>query len=90
MTKTIIIGEDNTKKLVCPIVFKYVLNVVNHCNITTNLIRTDQKPKDFLYVELICKNYQPEHDLMFAYNDPKERENGLIFIGEWNDGVVCT
>jgi hypothetical protein len=26
--------------------------------------------------------------LMFAYDDPNKRENGMLYIGKFNDGVI--
>jgi hypothetical protein len=27
-------------------------------------------------------------DLMFAYDDPDKRKDGVLYIGYWNDGIV--
>jgi len=84
MTKTIVIGacyQDDNK----PIEFKYFL---------TEDIEIDtpqgeyNSPSSFKFIELICKKYDQEHDLMFAYNDANERGSGILMIGRWNDGVV--
>lgn len=46
-------------------------------------------PNDFKYIELVCKNYEFEDvDLMYAYNDPRKRSEGGLFIGKWNNGIV--
>jgi len=26
--------------------------------------------------------------LMYAYDDPKDRSRGRLFLGQWNDGYV--
>ncbi len=49
------------------------------------------KPTDFNYIELIARSYgtfnQP-FDLIFCYDYPNERHNGVLFLGNWNDGVI--
>jgi len=82
MTTTIVIGENSTPKTLKPIVFeKYLrrtfefdLGIVN--------------PAIWKYIELITKNYSGGKDLMFAYDDPLNRDAGYLYIGKWNDGVV--
>ena len=44
---------------------------------------------DWNYIDLICRNYTFNEDLMFAYDDPNHRGNGVLYIGHFNDGVVC-
>lgn len=81
MTKTIIIGASyqNDNK---PIEFNYLLD----CSLGYSAFVSP--PSKFNYIELICKNYNGGGDLMFAYNDPSKRNEGTLFIGYWNDGVV--
>ena len=50
-------------------------------------------PKTFKYIELIAKKGHIMYgdvicDIMFAYDDPSDRSNGIIVVGQWNDGVV--
>lgn len=81
MTKTIVIGacyQDDNK----PIEFNYYLDGIL-CTATL-----DSTPSNFKYVELICKKYNGGMDLMFAYNDPSNRSNGILYMGFWNSGVV--
>ena len=84
MTKTIVIGacyQDDNK----PIEFKYYLDVSLGVSSAFNI----HPPSKFNYIELICKNYNNGgRDLMFAYNDPSNRNNGTLFIGFWNNGTV--
>lgn len=82
MTKTIIIGacyQDDNKS----IVFDYFLDGSLGSSVYVSL------PSQFKYIELICKNYNNGgRDLMFAYNDPSNRNDGTLFIGFWNSGTV--
>jgi hypothetical protein len=85
--KTIIIGENGELQPKKPMRFlKAVL--------TDGQLSDAQadKPIDFNYIELIARNYgtfagQP-FDLIFCYDDPNERHNGVLFLGNWNDGVI--
>jgi hypothetical protein len=44
-------------------------------------------PDAWLFVELICKNFnQSKKDLIFAYNN--DRDTGILYLGYWNDGIV--
>lgn len=82
MTKTIVIGTSyiNDNK---PIEFCYYLNASLEQRPAFIL-----PPSKFKYIELICKKYNDNHDLMFAYNDPSNRSDGTMFIGYWNSGTV--
>ena len=84
MTKTIVIGacyQDDNK----PIVFNDYLNASLGVSPAFNI----HPPSKFNYIELICKNYNNGGmDLMFAYNDPSNRSDGILYIGFWNSGVV--
>jgi len=83
MTKCIVLGEALSKEKT-PITFRSILAYGEFYN------ATDQ-PKDFKYLELIAKGYinnTIEPDIIFAYNDPKKRNEGCLFLGKWNDGVV--
>ena len=84
MTKTIVIGacyQDDNK----PIVFNDYLNASLGVSPAFNI----HPPSKFNYIELICKNYNNGgRDLMFAYNDPSNRSDGILYIGFWNSGVA--
>ena len=48
-------------------------------------------PKDYSYIELICKDYAESGnsmDLMFAYNNADDRSAGVLYIGYWNEGTI--
>ena len=45
-------------------------------------------PANWNYIELICKNYTPGFDLMFAYDDANKRGDGSLFVGHFNAGGV--
>jgi hypothetical protein len=82
--------QDKVKKI--PIEFKYALNQVtpNHSEILRPA-RTEfgiNSPKDYNFIDLICKNYLSGYDLMFAYNYADNRSVGVLCIGLFNDGVV--
>lgn len=88
MTTTIVIGEIKESKKLTPIKFERVLNNVGSIGALSAVIEAGSSPGDYNYIELVCKNYQPGNDVMFAYNNPFRRENGMLYIGKWNDGVV--
>jgi hypothetical protein len=84
MTKTIVIGENpNLNPNPKPIQFVQLLTESFRVS-----DRFGEVPSDYEYLELISKNYTTGYDLIFAYNDPAERNAGILFIGHWNDGVV--
>lgn len=79
--KCIVIGEEppDTRKR---ITFEHILLTC------LSITKTDMRPEHSKYIELICKNYSPGKDLMFAYNNPSKRGQGSLIIGQWNDGVA--
>lgn len=86
MTKTIIIGEKDQKNQKTK--FIEVICYFNPANCSL-------KYEDIIdigewkFVELICRGYSKDgYDLMFAYDNPSERELGLLYLGKWNNGVV--
>ena len=86
MTKTIILGEQKDKAIKKPIEFFTNLNVLGIDDVE---VETEPAmPCNSNYIELICKDYAPNLDLMFAYDDADDRGNGILIIGRWNDGVV--
>ena len=50
----------------------------------------EELPCHWKYIELICKEYLGNKtlDLMYAYDDPKDRSRGRLFLGQWNNGYV--
>jgi hypothetical protein len=80
MTKVIILGEQPEKKELKPIEFK--------------LQFTDNKapcspthtPNQWENVELISKRYADGLDLMYAYDN--NRNDGRVYLGHFNDGVI--
>ena len=86
MTKTIILGEQKNKDAKKPIEFFTHIHVVDSDDVSVENVET--LPCKWNYIELICKDYTPNLDLMFAYDDADDRSNGILIIGRWNDGVV--
>lgn len=81
-TKVTILGpEPKEEKKVKPIEFKYMLS--STCK---EFKVTVTNPKNYLNIELICKDYGYGFDLMFAYNS--NRKEGTFYVGYFNDGVV--
>lgn len=88
-TQTIIIGQTVENQRVKKVIKfeKYLSMSLQFIDYTEEKAKTSI-PKTFNYIELICKDYIYNSDLMFAYTDPNSRKNGTLFIGKWNDGVV--
>lgn len=82
MTKVIVIGEKPQKVEKNPIEFLYCWGDSN------KVMETDASASEYKFVELICLNYFDEYDLMFAYDDPKDRSRGTLYLGKFNDGIV--
>jgi hypothetical protein len=88
MVKVIIIGEQPSKTKNKGIEFHEFLTageIPRVANKSSNHI-----PKNFDYIELICRRYDQlgNYDLMFAYNNPDKREEGVLFLGKFNDGII--
>ena len=86
MTNTIILGEQKDKSTKKPIEFFTHIHLIDSDDVSVENVET--LPCKWNYIELICKDYAPNLDLMFAYDDADHRGNGLLIIGRWNDGVV--
>ncbi len=86
MTKTIILGEQKDKAIKKPIEFFTHIHLIDSDDV--EVLNVETLPCKWNYIELICKDYAPNLDLMFAYDDADHRGNGLLIIGRWNDGVV--
>ena len=78
MTKVKIIGEQPEAPKKKIEFFKYYT--------ANGLIESRSLPEYFENIELICRGYKAEYDLMFAYN--KDRSVGTLYLGHFNDGVV--
>ena len=84
MTETIILGDTSNKPIHKHIQFF-------SCLFTDFVVEaTQDKPHQYKYIELICFDYDGKLDLMFAYNDPNKRSDGVLFIGKWNNGTVSS
>ena len=93
MTKCIVLGEtemEEQKKK--PIEFIKRLDTVISTGDDKRIFDTTDTPRHFKYIELVCprraKYQDQEYDIMFAYNDSSERGRGVLFLGNWNDGVA--
>lgn len=88
MTTTIVLGAKRTevKKYTDIKFIKLLTGDYRVEPIASN--RLAAQPKEWKYIELITKNYGSGMDLMFAYDSNDERDEGHLFIGYWNDGVV--
>jgi hypothetical protein len=81
MTNVIIIGEQTKKKELKPIEFILFLHI------DKGVCEASKNAKSFKNIELICREYTNQGlDLMFAYNN--DRNEGILYLGHFNDGVV--
>ena len=83
-TITIVLGSNGVQ-VRKPIEFRHMLDDDE----TFEAVYED-RPCHWKYIELICKEYRgiESLDLMYAYDDPKDRAMGRLYIGKWNDGYV--
>lgn len=86
MTKCIVLpnvkGGAEKKEKKKPIEFDSVLGGDGNM---TDLINPDAGV--WKYIELISKSYtKDKRDLMYAYDS--DRNDGVLYLGYWNDGVV--
>lgn len=85
MTKVTIIGEHaSTVKKYTKIKFIKVLTG----SYKVDTARHWSNPADWDNIELICKDYANGMDIMFAYDDADYREDGVLYIGYFNEGLV--
>lgn len=90
-TKCIVLGKDTSiqpaKK---PIEFVKQLNSGINTGDSDKIQKNFIEPAYFNYIELICprRARYEEYDIMFAYDDVNHREEGILYLGHWNDGVV--
>lgn len=89
MTKIIVLGEQPPKKIeLKPI--KFCRTLMKDGSFERTFC---DEPKNYKFVELVSREYGTNNDsesfdLIFAYDNPKERASGVLYIGQWNDGVV--
>lgn len=85
MTNTIVLGSDLNRSSLKKIEFRSLVTRDFEMRNTVSL-----EPYNFANIELICKNYRHDgkdwSDLMFAYDE--NRYDGILYFGNWNDGVV--
>lgn len=84
--KIIIVGEKRESEPKKPIEF------IKCLLLDGTLEATGDTPTNFNYIELIARNYgslndQP-FDLIFCYDNPNGRQDGVLYLGHWNDGVA--
>jgi hypothetical protein len=89
-TQVTIIGKQQSEKTKTAIKFRCFLNDVDpKSNKILHLVSEEYfHPHSYNFIELICRDYMLGSDLMFAYNDPNDRSDGRLYIGNFNDGVV--
>lgn len=82
-TTVTIIGEPKTKQELRPIIFSSGIASADSPPDTYCAM-----PSDWNHIELIARNYCDGYDLMFAYDDPHKRGDGIAYLGYFNDGIV--
>lgn len=82
MTRVVILGEEESNKKLKPIEFHKVLC----CDSTFSNCDGMIDPKAHKVIELISKKYSDSFDVMFAHDG--RRQNGILYLGRFNDGVV--
>jgi hypothetical protein len=89
MTKTIVLGEQPPKKT--------ELKPIKFCRTLVEDGTVERTPgdasKSYKFLELVSREYGTDNDgepfdLIFAYQNPQERGLGILYLGQWNDGVV--
>ena len=63
-------------------------------NLKWKICDTDEDLSSFDYIELICRGYNADtdtsqriFDMFFAYREG-QRDEGTLYLGHWNDGIV--
>lgn len=92
-TTVIVLGDTTKSNKYKHIKFLKAITTDNLSDAFANegLADAYKAPKDYNYVELICKDYCEtgnSMDLMFAYNNADERSSGVLYIGYWNEGTI--
>ena len=85
-TQCIVLGNNNSSPFKKKIKFECCLIKYPPISIEKHIYCC--KPSEYKFIELITLNYSTDIDLMFAYNDIRERFKGILYLGHWNDGVV--
>ena len=88
MTKTIILGKPTSADVKRSIEFLTHVYIRDVDEALTEQVDKLSQPHEWGFIELICKDYAPNLDLMFAYDDDGDRSEGCLMVGRWNDGVV--
>ena len=95
MTKIIKIGDlPSNGPVLKPIEFTHAIAMDSKSPAATvsgvpvTIRESNGAPSTYKYIELICEEYLPGIDIMFAYYNPKQRSQGVLFFGKFNDGVV--
>jgi hypothetical protein len=87
MTKVTIIGQEfKAPKKYTKIKFLQVLT--GNYKIDDATTGHWSNPADWDNIELICRNYADGKDLMFCYDSPEFRADGVLYIGYFNEGLV--
>ena len=86
MTKVTIIGEHaSTVKKYTKIKF---IKVLTSSYEVAKAGSEWSGPDSWNNIELICRGYADGMDLMFCYDDADCREDGVLYIGYFNEGLV--
>ena len=70
---------------------KFINAITADLDASMDIFYAYKAPKDYSYIELICKDYAESGnsmDLMFAYNNADDRSTGVLYIGYWNEGTI--
>jgi hypothetical protein len=85
--KIIIVGEKRESEPKKPI--EFIMNLLSNGTLEGGFV---DKPTDYNYIELIARNYGDlngnSFDLIFCYDNPNGRRDGILYLGHWNDGVA--
>ncbi len=76
---------SNSQSLKKKIEFVSYLNSIDE---KENIEKAENSPSEYNFIELICRNYINKMDIMLAYNKKDQREDGYLYFGHFNDGVV--
>ena len=80
MTKVIILGENK------PEVKLKRIQLMQSLTTEYTFFEASDRPENWNFIELVCRDYTKGVDLMFAYDD--DRNTGCLYIGKFNDGIV--
>lgn len=79
---TIVIGQAQTnEQKPITLLFRYHMEL--------GMVPVNTSTPTHSHIELFCRNYQGSgFDFMYAYNDPNNRNEGVLYLGYWNGGFV--